>query len=167
MLKFNPANKSLFFKAIIFASILTIIDLYSKVAIFNYLDNLEYPFIRISNFLNIVKVYNTGISFGMFNDLAYGKYILIIIALIISIFLIMWLYKTNDKLIIFALSLIIAGAFGNIIDRAINGAVADFIDVHLGAYHWPAFNFADSYITIGAILLIYDEFFRKGKTKNA
>jgi signal peptidase II len=167
MLKFNPANKSLFSKAMIFASILTIIDLCSKAIIFNYLDSLSYPFIKLTNFLNIVKVYNTGISFGMFNDLTYGKYILIITALIISIFLITWLYKNKDKLISFALSLVIAGAFGNIIDRAVNGAVADFIDFHIGTYHWPAFNFADSYITIGAILLIYDEFFNKGKNKNA
>jgi signal peptidase II len=63
----------------------------------------------------------------------------------------------------FALSFILSGAFGNLIDRAINGAVADFLDFHLFGYHWPAFNLADSLVFIGVFMLIFENQFTKKK----
>jgi signal peptidase II len=68
--------------------------------------------------------------------------------------------KTDEPLMIFALSLILSGALGNFIDRVRLGEVIDFIDVHLGAYHWPAFNVADSAITVGAFIMLFALFKR-------
>ncbi|MBT4878278.1 MAG: signal peptidase II [Alphaproteobacteria bacterium] len=148
---------------ILFALTITIADLLSKELIFALLDKTPGQHIRVTSFFNLVKVYNTGVSFGMFNDLQYGKIILIIVASMITIFLLYWLSQSEDKKIILALSLVIGGALGNIIDRAIYGSVADFLDFHINGYHWPAFNLADSSITLGAIILIFDEFFNKKK----
>ena len=97
----------------------------------------------------------------MFNDLAYGKYILSAMALAISVVLVVWLSKVIYKYMSIALGLVIGGALGNTIDRLINGAVADFLDFYIAGYHWPAFNVADSCITIGALILIFDEFIWK------
>ena len=65
------------------------------------------------------------------------------------------LFRANDKLVSISYSFIIGGAIGNIIDRVNHGAVFDFIDFHIGSYHWPAFNLADSFVCIGAILLVF------------
>ena len=147
----------------LFAIIICLLDLLSKELIFNLLDQTERQHIVVTSYFNLVKVYNTGVSFGMFNNLQYGKFILLIIASFITLFLIYWLCKAENKKIACALSLVIGGALGNIIDRAIYGAVADFLDFHISGYHWPAFNLADSAITLGAIILIFDEFFTKKK----
>lgn len=163
-LNFNITNKKLFTYSILFSIIICLLDLLTKELIFAILDKQEFAYIKVTSFFNLVKVYNRGVSFGLFNDLIYGKIILIIIASIITLFLIYWLSKTEQPKIAFALSLVIGGALGNIIDRSIYGAVADFLDFHLFGIHWPAFNLADSSITIGAIILIFDEFFGTHKS---
>lgn len=120
--------------------------------------------IPILPFFNLVSAWNRGISFGMFNsDSAYSGWILSGIAIVIVIFLLNWLRKSESKRISLAIGLIIGGAVGNIVDRGVHGAVFDFIDLHLGGYHWPAFNFADSGITIGAVILILDSVFVKSE----
>ena len=103
-------------------------------------------------------VWNRGVSFGMLNSIPNAPLVLSVLALCIVGFLFSWFLKTESKYIAVALSLVIAGAFGNIIDRMINGAVADFLDFHVSGYHWPAFNLADIYITIGIIMLIISFF---------
>ena len=153
-----------FFKGILLAVTIIIADLYSKYFIFNLIDQKNLHYIKITNFLNLVKVHNTGVSFGMFNNLEHGVIILSTSALIITAILLIWLAKIYKKSLAIALGLIIGGALGNIIDRIINGAVADFIDVYFKHYHWPAFNLADSAIAIGAIILIIDEF-KSDKTR--
>lgn len=152
------SHPKFFITGIIIAIIILILDLYSKSIIFNILDNQEHQIIRITSFFNLVKVWNMGVSFGMFNDLTHGKIILSILAISITTILIIWLSRITEKHMSIALGLIIGGAIGNIIDRLINGAVADFLDFHLMGHHWPSFNVADSAITIGAIILIFDEF---------
>jgi signal peptidase II len=67
-----------------------------------------------------------------------------------------WRLSANDKLLAVALMLVLGGALGNLLDRLIHGYVIDFIDVYYGAWHWPAFNVADSAITVGAVLLVVD-----------
>lgn len=120
--------------------------------------------------LNFVMVWNRGVSFGMFgSDAASGPYILVGVSIFVSLILAMWLWRAQDKFLAAALSLVIGGAFGNVIDRLRFGAVADFIDTHIGDWHWPAFNVADSAIVIGAALMMWDSVFRAGKndsTKN-
>jgi signal peptidase II len=110
------------------------------------------PPIEVLPFFNLVMVWNTGISFGMFAE--GGKpYILAAISLTIMLILVFWLAKSHSRLTAAALGSTLGGAAGNVIDRLHFGAVADFFDFHIGAYHWPAFNIADSAIFIGVVLL--------------
>ena len=108
----------------------------------------------VTPFFNLVKVWNPGISFGMFQQLVYGQLLLSGLALIIIALLINWLRQVQDKPTALALSLIIGGAIGNMADRIRYGAVGDYLDFHVYGYHWPAFNITDSAICIGVILLI-------------
>ncbi|MGB9935463.1 signal peptidase II [Thermodesulfovibrio yellowstonii] len=107
--------------------------------------------IKLLPFLNLVYVENTGTAFGMFKFLGSGFFI--IIALVVTGFLVYMYFKDTQNWFIY--SLIIAGALGNIIDRLIYGYVIDFIDLHLKNLHWPAFNVADSAISIGIVLFVY------------
>ena len=91
-------------------------------------------------------------GYGNFSRVAF-----IIIALIISLWIIIYSKKLNTIGFI-GYNMIAGGAIGNVIDRIVHGKVIDFIDVHYKAYHWPAFNMADSFIFIGVLLFLYDEF---------
>ena len=85
--------------------------------------------IEVCDFFNLVKVWNTGISFSMFNDYGNaGKIALICFALAVVAFLLRWMYNENNRLKIFSLALIIGGALGNVVDRVRAGAVLDFLD---------------------------------------
>ena len=118
--------------------------------------------IEVTPFFNLVLVWNRGISFGMFSDEGNaGVWILSILALVIVGFLLNWLRKAETKFIAISLGLIIGGALGNVIDRAVHTAVVDFLDFYIGTFRWPAFNAADSFITIGAVLLIADSLFSR------
>ncbi|MBP6951997.1 MAG: signal peptidase II [Alphaproteobacteria bacterium] len=115
-------------------------------------------------FLDIVLTWNKGVGFGFLQAHSLlGILGLITMALAISIALGVWLWRTTDKFLLISLSLIIGGALGNIIDRLRFGAVVDFIYVHLyiGGYHFPAFNVADSAITVGVCLLLLESYVRK------
>jgi len=162
-LNLEVKNQKLFISGLVLAAIVAVLDLYSKQLIFGILNQTAGHKIVITGFFNLVKVYNTGVSFGLFDDIAYGKHILVVLAFIIAMVLLFWLASCDDKVLAIAIGLVIGGAFGNMIDRALFGAVADFVDIHVNGYHWPAFNVADSSITIGATILVFDEFFRKKK----
>ena len=103
--------------------------------------------------LNIVYVENRGVSFGLLSEFNIPFY-LGILSFIISGYIIYLILKTKNKLEIMGLSLILGGALGNGYDRLVNGYVIDFIDIYFKKYHWPAFNFADLFITLGAILFL-------------
>ena len=116
--------------------------------------------IPITDFFNIVLVWNRGVSFGMFGtDSPWGPVLLSALALIISACLVIWLRRVEDRFLAAAIGLVLGGALGNVIDRLQYGAVADFLDFHAFGYHWPAFNVADSAITVGVVLLLYDSLF--------
>jgi signal peptidase II len=121
-----------------------------------FLDQREtYNIVSLTPFLNFVMVWNTGVSFGMFNsDSELVKVLLIGVALFISLLMMIWLSLTSRGLVSAAIILIVSGAIGNVFDRVRFGAVADFIDFHVAGLHWPAFNVADSGIVLGGILLI-------------
>lgn len=126
--------------------------------------------IKVTDFFDIIKVWNTGVSFSMFNNYGEtGKYFLIAFALIVAAFLLHWLIKEKNRNKQICLAMIIGGALGNVADRIYTGAVMDFLDFHYLDLHWPAFNIADSFICIGATLLIFTEIFNKQKKglKNA
>ena len=106
-------------------------------------------------------VWNEGVSFNMMQNT--GPLILSLLAIGISSILAWWLYKSESKTEAIALGMIIGGALGNTIDRARFGAVADFLDFYVGTYHWPAFNLADSAISIGVAVLLFHGFFMSKK----
>lgn len=155
----------IFIKGVLVALVVLVMDQWSKYALFEFLANKEYHSVEITSFFNLVMVRNYGVSFGMFNNIPYGQLILSTIALSICGGLCVWLYRADKTYIGVAIGLIIGGALGNVVDRVRLGAVADFLDFHLGEYHWPAFNIADSVIFIGVVILLLDSFFvtEKGK----
>ena len=113
--------------------------------------------IPITGFFNLVLVYNRGVSFGMLGGApGWATAALIVFALLLSAALCIWMWRADSLLLGTALGLVVGGALGNVIDRFRYGAVVDFLDFHAAGYHWPAFNVADSAITIGVAFLIYD-----------
>ena len=151
-------KKQLFLQSTLIAILATILDLYSKNLVFFYLFNyqnhqyLQYPKAEIVSFFNLVYVSNSGISFGMFDKASNAREIFALLQGGIAFGLIFWLWNSQKKHISYALALIIGGAFGNVIDRILNGGVTDFLDFHIASYHWPAFNLADIAIVTGALL---------------
>lgn len=142
-----------------------LLDQLSKIFI---LDIMNPPqTIEILPFANIVLAYNKGVSFSMMaNSSTYGPYILAMVALLICAGLVWWMRKEKDKWTRVGIALIIGGAFGNVIDRFLYGAVVDFVDLHAFGYHWPAFNVADSAICIGAFLILLRAFRLSKEKKN-
>lgn len=136
------------------ALMIVILDQGTKYYIMNSVLN-EYGMISYTSFFNLIRAWNTGVSFSMFNNWGnWGVIGLSVIALSIVGFLIYWLYTEKVTLIQVSLGFIIGGAIGNVIDRIRLGAVFDFLDFHIGSHHWPAFNVADSFICIGATLIV-------------
>lgn len=122
-------------------------------------NNFINPFksIELLPFLHLVNVRNTGTAFGMFRSLGNNTFIIISIIAIAFIFFLLIKGKENPL----GLSLVLGGAIGNLIDRLFYGSVIDFIDVFVGRFHWPAFNVADSSLTIGIIIIFLTSLFRK------
>jgi len=114
--------------------------------------------VEVTPFFNLLLVYNSGAAFSFLSDAAgWQRGLFIAIALIASVWIVFLLRKyPHQRLFALALALVLAGAVGNVIDRILIGAVIDFLDFHALGYHWPAFNVADSSITCGAALLIWD-----------
>jgi signal peptidase II len=120
--------------------------------------------VHVTDFFNLVLVWNTGVSFGMFQSNGeLGRWLLVALALAISSILLFWLSRERRLWPRLAIWLIIAGALGNVLDRIRFGAVVDFLDFHLFGYHWPAFNIADSVIVVGAVILVVDSLFGGGR----
>jgi signal peptidase II len=115
--------------------------------------------IALAPFFNIVLVMNRGVSFGMFGGApGWVPWALAAFAVLIAAALLIWMRAAKGRMLVAALGLVAGGALGNVIDRLRFGAVVDFLDFHVGAWHWPAFNVADAAITIGVLLLILDSF---------
>lgn len=113
--------------------------------------------IEVTSFFNIVMVWNRGASFGLFaSDSPWGQVFLGTLAVAICIALTVWLSRVTSRWLAAALGFVIGGAIGNVIDRAVHGAVADFLDFHAWGFHWPAFNVADTAICIGVGMLLLD-----------
>lgn len=121
--------------------------------------------VRVTGFFNLVLVWNPGISFGFLRAGGEaGRWLLVALAVGISIVLVFWLRREPRFWPRIAIWLILAGAIGNVVDRVRFGAVVDFLDFHAFGYHWPAFNVADSVIVIGAVILILDSLFAGSRT---
>jgi len=137
--------------------VVIILDQISKLVV---LDTIPHrSSIRVNDFLNWVLVFNPGAAFSFLADGAgWQKWFFIAIGLLATIVMIWLLFRhAKQSIFCFSISMILGGAVGNLIDRFTHGAVVDFIDVYYRQYHWPAFNLADSAITLGTFLLILDE----------
>lgn len=114
---------------------------------------------HVTDFFNIVRAHNTGAAFSFLAGASgWQRWFFVGLGAAASVF-ILWMLRTqgHQKLFAWALTLILGGAVGNVVDRLLHGYVVDFLDFHWGGWHFPAFNLADSAITLGAILLIVDE----------
>ncbi len=157
----------LFGRGLALSALIVVLDQVSKWWI---LERLMMPprVIEVTSYFNLVMTWNRGVSFGLFNnDSPYNALILSIVAVVIVGLLLIWLARARQPIMAYALGSVIGGAFGNLIDRIRFGAVADFLDFHLWGYHWPAFNVADSAITIGVALLVIDSVFSAAEERRS
>ncbi len=136
-----------------------VLDQYSKVLVDSSLE--LYHSIELIPSLAMYKIYNSGAAFSFLSDASgWQRWFFIALASLVVIVLTAWLYhlQKNQLRMALALSLVLGGAVGNLIDRVLYGYVIDFIDVYYASWHWPTFNVADSAITLGAALLLLDAF---------
>ena len=131
--------------------VLVAFDLLSKKIVFDSID--LHTFISLTFFLDLTHIHNFGISFGLFSGLI-SPWLLIIIGLLVVGFIFYLMKSASDMFEEWSFLIIISGALSNIIDRIFNGYVIDFIYFHYKDFFWPAFNFADIYITIGIIMIV-------------
>ena len=135
-------------------------DQITKTLILNHYQLGDSTF--ITSFFNIVRAHNTGAAFSFLADAGgWQRWLFTGIGVAATIFIV-WQLRAHpgQKLFSFALSSILGGAVGNVVDRLMHGYVVDFLDFHLNGWHFPAFNLADAAITLGAVCLILDELLR-------
>ena len=145
------------------ALIIFIADQLTKVLILGYYQLGDATY--VTSFFNVVRVHNSGAAFSFLaNAGGWQRWFFTGIGITATIFIV-WMLRAHagQKLFSFALSCILGGAVGNVVDRLLHGYVVDFLDFHYAGWHFPAFNIADSAITIGAICLILDELRRVRK----
>ncbi|MAG96247.1 MAG: signal peptidase II [Rhodospirillaceae bacterium] len=137
-----------------------LLDRLSKWALIDELADLG--IVKVTPFFNLVMVWNRGISFGFLQSgHDWAPYLLAALALAVALVLAVWLWRSRRRLTAAALGLVIGGALGNVVDRLLWQAVADFFDFHLMGYHWPAFNIADAAIVAGVAGLLMDGLFER------
>ena len=152
-----------FYLNLIIVLLIFLIDRFSKIFVIYFDSTKPTSEIYLSKYLNIQLVWNEGIAFGLFsltNKFIYNILTLIIIFFILVIFFIANKSKGYKK---YSFLLILGGAFGNLFDRIFYKAVPDYLDFHIGNFHWFIFNVADIFISIGVILVIFSEIFDNNK----
>lgn len=148
-----------YFLEIIIILVIFFLDRISKLYVIHQ-DKLNFNSdIYLSKFLNIRLIWNEGIAFGLLSFDEKYLYNLITILIFLVIVFIIFIASKSDDLRKYSLVLVIGGAIGNLFDRLIYNAVPDFIDFHVGNFHWFIFNVADVFISLGIIFLIYNELF--------
>jgi signal peptidase II len=139
------------------AAVVVLLDQLSKITMSRLLAYGDSE--AITRYFNLVMVYNQGAAFSFLSTQGgWQRWFFSALAAGVSIFIV-WMLKKNaqQRMFCWSLSLVLGGAIGNLIDRIAYGHVIDFLDVHVGGWHWPAFNVADGAITIGAALFVLDE----------
>ncbi|MEX2650574.1 MAG: signal peptidase II [Alphaproteobacteria bacterium] len=140
-----------------------VLDQASKALLIGWLAARGDAPVELTGFLRLVMVWNRGVSFGLFNapeSAELQRWVLAAVALAVAGALVVWLRRVKQRWLALSLGAIVGGALGNAIDRIARGAVADFFDVHVAGWHWPAFNVADSAITLGVVALLADGLLR-------
>jgi signal peptidase II len=141
------------------AAVVVVLDQLSKAAVLAWLARYRLDDgTRVTPFFNLVLTYNRGVSFGLFNTAGgvFHALLFALVAAVIAAGLVWWLARAATPLLAVAIGLIVGGAVGNIIDRIRLGGVVDFLDFHMGSWHWPAFNIADSAICLGVAAMLLD-----------
>jgi len=154
MLPMRPGRYGLW---LLLSAVVVLLDLYTKQLAMQHLE--LYRPNAVFSWLNFTLAHNTGAAFSFLaSSGGWQRWFLSAVAVIIVAVLLVWLWRLphRARLLPSALSLVIGGAIGNLIDRIRFGYVVDFIDVHYAGWHWPAFNLADSAIVVGVILLLLD-----------
>jgi signal peptidase II len=144
-----------------------IADQFTKVLIMGYYQIGDST--HVTNFFNVVRAHNTGAAFSFLAGASgWQRWFFTAIGIAAALFII-WMLRSHagQKLFSFALALILGGAIGNLVDRLMHGYVVDFVQVHWRGWYFPAFNVADSAITVGAACLILDELLRVRRTRAA
>jgi signal peptidase II len=147
------------------ALLVLIADQLTKVMILGYYKLGDAT--QVTGFFNIVRVHNSGAAFSFLASASgWQRWFFTAIGVAAALFII-WMLRSHpgQRLFSFALACILGGAIGNVIDRSMHGYVVDFLDFHYRNWHFPAFNVADSAITVGAICLILDELLRVRRSK--
>jgi signal peptidase II len=165
MAKFSQTSSGSMLTWLGLSLIILLADQFTKVLIVgNYaLGDSTY----VTNFFNVVRAHNTGAAFSFLAGAGgWQRWFFTGIGVVAAIFMV-WMLKSHpgQKLFSFAISLILGGAIGNVIDRLWHGYVVDFLDFHWKTMHFPAFNIADSAISVGAVCLILDELLRVRRAK--
>jgi signal peptidase II len=147
------------------ALLLTLLDQLTKVLILGAFEHGQAT--PMTSFFNLVRVHNSGAAFSFLADASgWQRWFFTAIGVAATVFIVYLLRAhPGQRLFCFALACILGGAVGNVIDRLLHGYVVDFLDFHWGGWHFPAFNLADSAITLGAICLILDELLRVRHSK--
>ncbi len=117
--------------------------------------------LRLTPFMDIVLVWNRGISYGLFQAEGAGRWILVGLTVVATVALAVWFARARHPLVAYGLAAIIGGAIGNLIDRLAYGAVVDFVHLHAFGYSWYVFNVADAAIVLGVAALLIDGFLVK------
>ncbi len=153
-------------KWLLLALLLVVIDQITKLLVYGYLKPHES--LEITGFLSITHVHNYGAAFSFLaNEDGWQQIFLVAISSVAGLAIVIWMVKTSQAQVskLIALSLILSGAIGNLIDRATLGFVIDFIDLHYQDFYWPVFNVADIAISLGVVLLLLVDF-KKEKSKS-
>ena len=150
-----------FFNNLIFIILIFTLDRVTKIYVIYFSDKLNNSELFLSKYLNISLTWNEGIAFGLFSFNQNYLYNFLTLIIFFVIFIIFIMIIKSEGIKKYALSMIIGGALGNFYDRIIFKAVPDFIDFHIGGFHWFVFNVADIFITLGVIFMILFELFTK------
>jgi len=153
-------------KVLFVSAILVLADQVSKAIVVRTMSLYESVPV-IENFFHFTYITNDGMAFGI--DFPFGYFIFSLVSTLLTLFLFWYLWTVrNDSLVIrLGLAMIIAGAVGNLIDRLMLGEVIDFLDFMIGNFHWYVFNLADSYVTVGMVLILTDSIFLEKKREKS
>ena len=152
-------GRSFKLRLLLLSAAVLVVDQWTKSLVETHLSTGP-PQVIIPGFLDLIYVRNSGIAFGLFaaGSNTAGVMILTLLGVVALGLVLLYFWKTPaaNRWVLVSLSLILGGAVGNLLDRALSGSVTDFIEVYVGSYHWPTFNAADSAISIGIVMMVID-----------
>lgn len=163
-------GRSFKLRLLLLSAAVLVVDQWTKSLVETHLSTGP-PRVIIPGFLDLIYVRNSGIAFGLFaaGSNTLGVLILTLLGLVALTLVLLYFWKTpaENRWVLVSLSLILGGAVGNLLDRALSGSVTDFIEVYVGSYHWPTFNAGDSAISIGIVMMVIDALWLERRRSSA